>query len=125
MGIPLERFWKAINPLTRPLAGYAPWWVVVETTGRRTGAPRRTPLANAPLKGSVLSVLSVYGDAAAFVKNIRANPTVRVKRRGRWSHASAAVVDAAPEAVAELGFYARFVLIRFGRDPKVVRLTIH
>lgn len=125
MGIPLERFWRAINPLTRPFAGYAPWWIVVESTGRRTGAPRRTPLTNAPLKGSVLSVLAVYGDSAAFVKNIRADPTVRVKRRGHWLQASAAVVDATPEAVADLGLYARFVLIRFGRDPKVVRLTLY
>ncbi len=124
MAVPLERFWKTINPLTRPLAGYAPWWVVIESTGRRTGTARRTPLANAPLKGSVLSVLSVYGDSAAFVKNIRANPRVRVKRRGRWLDGSAEVVDASPQAVADLGLYARHVLIRIGSDPKIVRIAI-
>ena len=124
MAVPLERFWKTINPLARPLAGYAPWWVVIETTGRRTGMARRTPLANAPLKRSVLSVLSVYGDSAAFVKNIGANPRVRVKRRGRWLDGSAEVVDASTEAVADLGLYTRHVLIRFGSDPKIVRMTI-
>ena len=124
MAVPLERFWKTINPLTRPLAGYAPWWVVVETTGRRSGIARRTPLANAPLKGSVLSVLSVYGDSAAFVKNIAATPRVRVKRRGRWLDGSAELVDASPEAVADLGLYARRVLIRIGSDPKIVRIAI-
>ena len=27
-------FWRAFNPLARSLAGVAPWWVVLETTGR-------------------------------------------------------------------------------------------
>ncbi len=124
MGVPLERFWKTINPLTRPLAGYVPWWVLLETTGRRTGTRRRSPLASGPLRGSELSLLSVYGDSSAFVRNIRANPRVRVKRRGRWIDGRADVVAASPEALAQLGLYARHVLIRIGSDPKVVRLTI-
>ena len=124
MGVQLERFWKTLNPLTRPIAGYAPWWVLVETTGRLTGKQRRTPLANAPLKSSEISVLSVYGDSAAFVKNIRANPRVRLKRRGRWFDGTAEVVEASPETVAQLGMYARRVLVRMGSDPKVVRVTV-
>lgn len=124
MAVPLERFWKTINPLTKPLAGYAPWWVVVETTGRRTGTARRTPLANGPLEASVLWVLSVYGDSAAFVKNIEANSRVRVKRRGRWLNGSAQMVEDSPEAIAHLGLYARHVLLRIGSDPKIVRIAI-
>lgn len=124
VGVPLERFWKTINPLTRPLAGYVPWWVVVETTGRNSGVPRRTPLANAPQKGSAISVLSVYGESAAFVKNLRADPSVRIKRRGRWRQATAEVVDVTPDTVSHLGLYARTVLIRLGRDPKVVQLSL-
>lgn len=124
VGVPLERFWKTVNPLTRPLAGYVPWWVLVETTGRHTGVKRRTPLTNSPLDGSVLSILAVYGDSAAFVKNIRANPSVRVKRCGRWMDGKADVVEASPEAVAQLGLYARRVLMRIGSDPNVVRVTL-
>lgn len=124
MGVPLEQIWKIVNPATRPLAGYAPWWVLMETTGRRTGARRRTPMANAPFDGSVLSVLAVYGDSAAFAKNIRANPRVRVKRRGRWLEGTAEVVEATPEAAAHLGLYARRVLLRVATEPKIVRVNV-
>lgn len=124
MGVQLERFWKTVNPLTRPIAGYAPWWVLLETTGRRTGRRRLTPLANGRFDGGTLSVLSVYGDSSAFVKNIRSNPAVRVKRRGRWLDGSAEVVDPTPENVARLGVYARRALLRFGSDSKVVWITV-
>lgn len=72
----------------------------------------------------MLSILAVYGDSAAFVKNIRANPSVRVKRCGRWMDGKADVVEASPEAVAQLGLYARRVLMRIGSDPNVVRVTL-
>lgn len=65
-----------------------------------TGRRRLTPLANGRFDGGTLSVLSVYGDSSAFVKNICANPAVRVKRRGRWLDGSAEVVDPTPENVA-------------------------
>ena len=124
VGVQLERFWKTVNPLTRPIAGYAPWWVLVETTGRRTGRRRLTPLANAPFDGATLSLLSVYGDSSAFVKNIRANPVMRVKRRGRWLDGTAEVVDPTPENVARLGLYARRALLRIASDPRIVRVTV-
>jgi deazaflavin-dependent oxidoreductase (nitroreductase family) len=96
----------------------------VETTGRRAGKPRLTPLANAPFDGSTLYVLAVYGDASAFVKNLRANPVVRVKRRGRWRIGAAELLDPTPEAVARLGLYARWVLLRIGDNPKIVKMTM-
>ena len=118
------RFWKTINPLVRPLAGYAPWWLLLETTGRRTGNTRLTPLAGAPLRGRRICVLSVYGDHSAFVRNIGANSTVRVKRRGRWRTGNAKVVDPSPEMTSSLGIYARHVLLRIGRDPKIVQVVL-
>jgi len=117
-------FWKAVNPFTRPFAGYAPWWVLVETTGRRTGKPRRTPLAGAPFDESTLSVLSVYGDTSAFAKNIRANPVVRIQRRGRWLGGTAELLDPTPETIAQLGRYARWILLRISSRPKIVRVTV-
>lgn len=127
MGVPAtatRRFWKAVNPLTRPFAGYVPWWVLVETTGRRTGEQRLTPLANAPFDGSTLSLLSVYGDSSAFVKNIGVNPVVRVKRRGQWLSGTAELLDPTPETVARLGLYARWVLLRIASDPKILLVTV-
>jgi deazaflavin-dependent oxidoreductase (nitroreductase family) len=117
------RLWRFVNPLTRPFAGYAPWWVLLETTGRRTGTARRTPLAGAPSDGSTLSVLSVYGEASAFVKNIRANPEVRIQRRGRWLTGTAELLDPTPETTSQLGRYARSTLLRIASQPKIVRVT--
>lgn len=119
-----DLFWKAVNTVTRPLAGYAPWWVLLQTTGRRTGKPRFTPLANAPFDGQTLCFLSVYGETSAFVMNIRANPTVRVKRRGHSLHGAAEVVDPTPEMIANLGRYARWVLLRIASDPKIVKIAV-
>lgn len=64
----MRAFWKAVNTLTVPVAGYAPWWVLLETTGARTGLPRRTPLSNGPLTDGTISLLAVNGATAAFVK---------------------------------------------------------
>lgn len=124
LGRPSRWFWKTVNVAIRPLAGRAPWWLLVETIGRRTGTPRRTPLAGGPVRGRTVSVLAVHGEAADFVKNIRAEPGVRVRRRGRWLSGRAEVVDPTPQAVAELGRYARWVLVRLASSPKVVRVTV-
>lgn len=116
--------WLVVNTFTRPFAGYAPWWALLETTGRRSGKRRLTPLAGAPFDGCTLSLLAGYGDASAFVKNIRDDPTVRVKRRGRWLHGTAELLDPTPATIASLGTYARRVLLRVGTDPKVVKITV-
>lgn len=81
-------FWKAVTPFIRPLAGDAPWWLLLQTTGRRTGLPRVTPLVNGAFDGDTICVLSVYGERSAYVKNLRADPSVRVKRRGAGSRRS-------------------------------------
>lgn len=117
-------FWKAVNPLVRPFAGIAPWWVVLETTGCRTGRVRHTPLAAAPFDGGSMSVVAVYGLDAAFVRNVCADPAVRVKRRGRWFSGTAEVVDPTATAIASLGRYARAVVLRMGSDPKVIKITV-
>jgi hypothetical protein len=71
-----------------------------------------------------LSFLAAYGEASAFVKNIRANPVVRVKRRGRWVTGTAEVLDPTPASIERLGFYPKRILLRVGSDPKVVRVAV-
>ena len=71
-----------------------------------------------------MSVLSVCGDASAFVKNIRANPEVRIQRRGRWHTGTAEVLAPTPETTAQLGRYARSMLLRIASEPKVVRRDV-
>lgn len=120
----MRAFWKTVNTMTVPVAGYAPWWVLLETTGGRTGLPRRTPLSNGPLNDGTLSLLAVYGATAGFVKNVHANPTVRVKRRGRWHEGVAEIREPTPEAINALGIYARRVLLRIGTSAKILQITL-
>lgn len=120
----MRAFWKTVNHLTVPVAGYAPWWVLLETTGVRTGLPRLTPLSNGPLNDGTLSLLAVYGDTAAFVRNARANPTLRVKRRGRWHEGVAEICEPTPNTIDALGIYARRVLLRIGTGAKILQITL-
>src|SRR5438045_9374541 len=79
MAIPRKvatRFWKIVNPIALPFAGFAPWWILVETTGRKTGKARRVPLARGPIDGTAYLIDAVHGHQAAWVRNIEANPSV-------------------------------------------------
>jgi deazaflavin-dependent oxidoreductase (nitroreductase family) len=74
---------RVINPVVRVLldAGLGPpTYALLETTGRRTGRPRRVPVANG-LEGNTFWLIAALGDRAQYVRNLRANPRVRVKAR--------------------------------------------
>src|SRR5438105_7749217 len=86
-------FWQLVNPPTRLVAGFAPWWVLLETQGRRTGKPRTTPLARGPVDGDVVWLSSVHGRHAYWVRNLEAMPQVRIRLSGHWHHAHATVHD--------------------------------
>ena len=65
-------------------AGIAPrGFALIETTGRRTGQRRLTPVGNG-LDGDVFWLISEHGRRSAYVKNLLANPDVRVKVGRRW-----------------------------------------
>ena len=66
--------------------------VVLETVGRKTGAPRRVQVG-ARVEGRKVWVVAAHGRDSAYVRNIEANPLVRVLIRGRWHAGTAAVVD--------------------------------
>lgn len=84
------------NRLTRFLLrrGVAPpAFALLETVGRRTGRPRQTPVGNG-LRGETFWLVAAHGDQADYVRNLRANPRVRVKVRGVWRTGTASVLDA-------------------------------
>lgn len=67
------------NPLLRQL----PAQTLLETTGRNSGLPRRTPVGGR-LVGREFWWVSEYGDMSQYVRNILAHPEVRIRVGGRW-----------------------------------------
>ncbi len=69
-----------------------PGYALLETTGRKTGKPRRTPVGNG-LVGRQFWIVAEHGQKAGYVRNIAGNPRVRLKLRdglrARW-HTGAA-----------------------------------
>jgi deazaflavin-dependent oxidoreductase (nitroreductase family) len=86
----------AVNPAVRALlnAGVGvPGTTLLETTGRRSGLPRRTPVSNGLERGTdTFWVVAEHGSRAGYVHNIAADPRVRVKVGGRWRTGTAQVV---------------------------------
>ena len=60
-----------------------PWVVILETTGRKSGEPRRTPVGKS-IVGDTLWIVAEHGRKAGYVRNIEANPRVRVKVGRKW-----------------------------------------
>ena len=64
-----------------------PGYALLETTGRKTGKARCTPVGNARI-GNQFWIVAEHGLKAGYVRNIAANPRVRLKLqdglRARW-----------------------------------------
>ena len=118
----LRAFWRVVNPLARPLAGFAPWWVLVETTGCKTGRVRRTPLAAGPVVDGAMLLIAVHGRHSGWVRNLEAKPTIRMRHKGRWRTATAATDELSPDEVRLFNLYARMGPRFAGIDPLLVRL---
>jgi deazaflavin-dependent oxidoreductase (nitroreductase family) len=75
-----------MNPVVAALnrVGIRPSLVVeLETIGRKSGEPRRVPLAGRT-DGTSLWVISQHGRRAGWAHNIAANPKVRVRVNNQW-----------------------------------------
>lgn len=87
---------RLLNPLVRsvlehrvPIPGYA----LLETTGRKSGLPRTTPVGDG-LQGTTFWIVSEHGRRSAYVRNLEADPHVQVRVRGRWRSGTAHVLPA-------------------------------
>ena len=120
----LRAWWRLANPPTRLLAGFAPWWVLLETTGCRTGRLRRTPLASGLNEAGAMWLIAVHGRHSGWVRNLEAAPTVRLKHRGRWRDGTATVhpIDAVP--LERFTAYARSGPRFLGMDPLLVCVSV-
>jgi deazaflavin-dependent oxidoreductase (nitroreductase family) len=112
---------RIANPITRLL----PTQVLLETTGRRSGQPRRTPIGGR-LDGPTFWLVSDHGEASDYVRNIKSDNRVRVRIRGRW-RAGAAVPLPEDDAHARLTNLPRFnsSLVRaLGTDLLTIRIDL-
>jgi deazaflavin-dependent oxidoreductase (nitroreductase family) len=66
-------------------------FALLETTGRRTGTARHTPVGNG-LDGDTFWLVAAHGTQADYVRNLQAGPRVRVKVNGTWRAGTATVL---------------------------------
>ena len=82
---------KLLFALGVVLPGYA----LLETIGRKSGKPRRTPVGHGRV-GNQFWIVAEHGRKAAYLQNIAKNPRVRVKvregLRARWYTGTAHVL---------------------------------
>ena len=77
---------RLFNPVVKSAAAVGlplPGLVLLETIGRKSGQPRRNPVGRS-LVGDTLWIVAEHGRRAGYVRNISANPRVRVKVGRRW-----------------------------------------
>ncbi len=123
-----------LNPLDKlafrlgvPPAGDA----LLETIGRRTGEPRVTPVCDC-LVGETFWIITQRGRQSGYVKNIEANPRVRVKVRGGWRAGTAHILDdddpRERRRILARGNRARQLCLRtssaMGTSPLTVRIDL-
>ena len=109
------------NPITRRL----PTQVLLETTGRVSGAPRRTPIGGR-LDGATFWFVSDHGEASDYVRNIQADNRVRIRVRTRW-RAGTAMLLPNDDPYARLETLPRFnsAMVRaLGTDLLTVRIDV-
>ena len=90
---PLQKYF--LNPPIKFLFAIGlvpPGYALLETTGRKTGKPRRTPVGDGRI-GNRFWIVAEHGMNASYVRNIASNPGVRLKLReglhSRWHSGTA------------------------------------
>ena len=114
-----------VNPVVKTVAGYVPFWALLETTGRRSGLPRRNPVGNG-LEGNTFWIVAEHGRRAGYVRNVEANPRVRIRVGRRWRTGVAHLLpddDARARQRSMRPFNAAFVRL-MGTDLLTVRIDL-
>ena len=85
---------RVVNPIVRTAqkVGISAGTALLETTGRKTGKPRQTPVGNG-LRGNEFWIVTEHGHHSSYVKNIEANPRVRVKVGRTWFDGTAHILE--------------------------------
>ena len=121
----VRTYQRTANRFFRTWTGVALGWAIIETTGRRTGLARQVPVGGR-LRGDTYWTVAGDGMHSAFVKNIAADPRVRVKVHGRWRTGTAHLLpddDARRRLVRLNPINSVFVLIA-AKEPLTVRIEL-
>ncbi|MEO3756796.1 nitroreductase/quinone reductase family protein [Mycobacterium sp. B14F4] len=112
---------RVANPLMRRL----PFQTLLETTGRKSGQPRRTPLGGSKV-GNRFWFVSEFGDRSQYIRNIEADPNVRVRINGRWHRGVAHLLpdDDPHERLKSLPQFNSFGVRTFGSNLLTVRVDL-
>ena len=116
-----NQFHRVANPLMRRLRIQT----LLETTGRKSGEPRRTPLGG-KVVGNQFWFVSEFGEQSQYIRNIQADPRVRVRLRGKW-HSGTAHLEPDDDAQARLRDLPRFNSFgvrTFGTNLLTVRVDL-
>jgi deazaflavin-dependent oxidoreductase (nitroreductase family) len=120
---------RLVNPVMRPLLErglVARTHALLETTGRKSGMPRRVPVGNG-LRGDTFWIVSEHGLGSDYVRNIQRDPRVRVKVGPEWRTGTAHVLpdDDPRERMRMLGRPVNDTMVRMvGSDPLVLRIDL-
>jgi deazaflavin-dependent oxidoreductase (nitroreductase family) len=111
--------------LANPISVRLPTQVVLETTGRKTGLPRRTPVGGRIVNQQFWMVAG-DGETADYVRNIQAHNVVRLRIKGHWRRGTAVLLPD-DDAVLRLTQLPRFnsAMVRaLGTKPLTVRVDL-
>jgi deazaflavin-dependent oxidoreductase (nitroreductase family) len=120
-----------VNPpmrLALTLGVLPPTHALLETTGRTSGRPRRNPVGNGlDDDGNTFWIVAEHGHQASYVRNIAANPQVRVRIGRTWRTGRAEIVpDDDPHArLRAIGRPVNGLMVRtMGTDLLSVRIVL-
>jgi deazaflavin-dependent oxidoreductase (nitroreductase family) len=113
------------NPIVGRVAGYVPWWSLLETTGRKSGLARRNPVGNG-LQGNTFWIVAEHGRRAGYVRNIEAHPRVRIRVGGRWRTGTAQLLpdDDPRERQRSLSRFNSALVRTMGTELLTVRIDL-
>lgn len=113
------------NPVMLRFGRYLPGQLVLETVGRISGQPRLTPLGGRR-DGSTVWIVSEFGLRSNYVRNIEANPDVRVRIGRTWHTGLASILpdDDARERLRQLPRYNSLLVRAVGSDLLTVRIEL-
>ena len=113
------------NPLMRRVVGRLHGQALLETTGRRSGLPRRTPVGGRIIDGAFWLV-SNHGRESDYVKNLAVNSNVRLLHRGRWYAGTAHILDGddAQRRLEELPRVPSFFVRLLGTNLTTIRIDL-